>query len=599
LSRFHKGTLNLDEIIEKIDVVLQLPVYLVIFTDKILVDKINEKRNSTYGMDHLTKIIELEFEDLWVYPYVEKIRQNREKKWDTRDERTCSESHAITCNKMDFVLQVIDSNPFKTSKFAWLDAYLGANGKMRICEDYSIDKFLYNLSKISDKFHIQILNVCDKKYKNKELIDEFYTQYRYIVCGGFFTCGKEIGIKILNRLKEIFIDTTERGYGHGEEPLYLEILDEFYDEIARGYGDYGQMINNIIEPTRNYHYIYHLILNRYLQFGYYRECYDCATVLLKQIETHQADVGWDIYMKILFDYYISSYYYKPDKCLTIANNIYEICEKNPYMKSEFDKNHGFYISQLKFANMFKEKHRLIVCVFACSTIPKYREELLKIEETWGKNVKVVYFLGEDETDLQDPEKFIYLKGVKNDYLSASDKQNLGLKYIYENFDADFVFVCGTDTYIRVEKMMELIDQYSCDKPLYIGGHGDERTIGDQTIYFHSGGAGFLLSKEALHLIYRKLWNMTSIWSNILLQNNSKYLTTVSCDVAISYFLQNELDANVQIIKFNEYFYACNYKGLCHNNTFTCCGENVDMNKFITCHHMTLQDFDDLYAIQNK
>ena len=89
---------------------------------------------------------------------------------------------------------------------------------------------------------------------------------------------------------------------------------------------------------------------------------------------------------------------------------------------------------------------LIVCVFACATIQKYKDEILKIEETWGKRaaekgVKVLYFLGEEPTDLIDNEKYIYLKNVENDVASAAHKQNLGLKYIYENYDAEFVFVC--------------------------------------------------------------------------------------------------------------------------------------------------------------
>jgi hypothetical protein len=326
LSRFHNGARSLEQTIKQIDVVMQLPVYMVVYTDKMLIDDIKKLRNK-YGMEYITKYVVIEFENLWVYQYLDKIKNNRTKKWDTRDERNCPETHAINCNKMDFVLNVIDLNPFNTTKFAWLDSFLDSNGKMRICEDYSIDKFLYNLHNISEKFHIQILNVCDKNYKDKKLIDEYYTTYRYIVCGGFFTCGKEIGLKILTRLKKIFIETTELGYGHGDEMLYLEILDEFYDDIFRGYGDYEQMINNFIEPTRNFDYIYNIILNRYLQFGYYRESYDCSVTLLKQIESFKVHVTWDFYMKILFSYYVSAYYYKPNECIKIVNHIYSVREK--------------------------------------------------------------------------------------------------------------------------------------------------------------------------------------------------------------------------------------------------------------------------------
>ena len=42
---------------------------------------------------------------------------------------------------------------------------------------------------------------------------------------------------------------------------------------------------------------------------------------------------------------------------------------------------------------------IIFCIFGCDTIPKYKNEILKINETWGKialqyNIKLLYFLGE-------------------------------------------------------------------------------------------------------------------------------------------------------------------------------------------------------------
>ena len=67
----------------------------------------------------------------------------------------------------------------------------------------------------------------------------------------------------------------------------------------------------------------------------------------------------------------------------------------------------------------KEHFKLVVCVFACATIEEYKNEILNIEKTWGKratekNTKVLYFLGEEETELKDDSKYIYLKNVGND-----------------------------------------------------------------------------------------------------------------------------------------------------------------------------------------
>jgi hypothetical protein len=86
--------------------------------------------------------------------------------------------------------------------------------------------------------------------------------------------------------------------------------------------------------------------------------------------------------------------------------MYELYNNNNLFKIEFDKNKHFYESQFKFANCFKPKYKLVINIFACATVEKYKNEILKINETWGKvaeelGIKVLFFLGEEQTDLKD------------------------------------------------------------------------------------------------------------------------------------------------------------------------------------------------------
>ena len=79
---------------------------------------------------------------------------------------------------------------------------------------------------------------------------------------------------------------------------------------------------------------------------------------------------------------------------------------------------------------------IIIGIFACPTIIKYKNEIDIINESWGKtcdeyNIKYFFFMGEERTKLEG-DKYIFLKGIKNDYASASDKHWLGYKYIYDN-----------------------------------------------------------------------------------------------------------------------------------------------------------------------
>lgn len=243
-------------------------------------------------------------------------------------------------------------------------------------------------------------------------------------------------------------------------------------------------------------------------------------------------------------------------------------------------------------NTPKYTYKMIICIFGCITIEKYRNQIQKIKETYEKNcnenIKILYFLSENSYNDYHDENFIYLKNVSDDYLSASYKQQFGLKYIYENYDADFVLCCGTDTFINIPKLLLFIEQFDRTNNLYIGGHGCHRQIGDTLYYFHSGGPGFIISNECLKQLYPYLNDLTDKWIDICKNNNIENLIP-ACDVAISYYLQKYI--NVEIIKTNDLsFIHCNYRGYpCHTG-------QVNMNEIISCHLMSLNDFDVFHQI---
>jgi len=352
LTKFHKGTFDTEKIITNTKTTVAMPCYMVWYVDEETYPIIEKGRREN-GLSELTKIHVVKYEDLWCSQFTEKVKSNREIYWPTRDARTCAESHLLVLNKFDFVLNVINENPFKTSKFGWIDSFVGVNAR-KICEDYTHDLLLTVLKNITDKFHIQIMNVTDKKYKLPENKKEFYKVYRCIVCGSFFACGRDIGLKILTRLKQISVETTMMGYGHGEKAMYLDVLDEFYDDIHRGYGDYGQILNNIIRPLRNINYINHFILKNYIAHRYYREAYDCSAILLEQIDREEVKVDASIQMDILYANYVSAYYHRPVKAIEILSQIRNKLERSESLKNVYLQRKDFYETQFDYIKYLKQ-----------------------------------------------------------------------------------------------------------------------------------------------------------------------------------------------------------------------------------------------------
>jgi len=248
-----------------------------------------------------------------------------------------------------------------------------------------------------------------------------------------------------------------------------------------------------------------------------------------------------------------------------------------------------------------EEYDLIIVIYACYTITKYKEQINILNNTWVKkcteykNIKVLYFLGEQKIDeFVDTEniKYINLPGVSDDYLSATYKQFLGLKYVKENYNAKFIIAFGTDTYLNIPKLLLFIDKFDYNDNLYIGGHGCVREIASAKYYFHAGGPGFIITRGCLIKLYSILHNLTNDWINLCNTNNIKYLIP-ACDVAISYYLQQP-DIDSKIIKTNDLsFIHCNYRGHpCHIN-------QIDISNIIGCHQMSPIDFINFTNILDK
>jgi hypothetical protein len=248
-----------------------------------------------------------------------------------------------------------------------------------------------------------------------------------------------------------------------------------------------------------------------------------------------------------------------------------------------------------------EDYDLIIVIYACYTITKYREQVMLLNETWVKkcadykNIKVLYFLGEQKIDeFIDTEtiKYINLPGVRDDYFSATYKQFLGLKYVKENYNSKFIIAVGTDTYLNIPKLLLYIKNFDYNENLYIGGHGCVRDICSKKYYFHSGGPGFIITCGCLEKLYSILPTLINDWIILCITNNIQNLIT-ACDVAISYYLQQP-EINSTIIKTNDLsFLHCNYLGYpCHIN-------QVEMSNIISCHLMSPIDFINFTNILNS
>jgi hypothetical protein len=277
----------------------------------------------------------MEVEDLWAYPFADKIRANREVYWPTRDARISVESTVVVFSKFAFVLQTMQENPFGTSRFGWIDGSLNKMGS-KVCMDGQLSRrLLSTLHQITERFHLMILNVEDKKYKQAEWKYAYYQQARWVAVGCFFTCSERIGRPILQRLQEVIRDTIHQGVGHHEEYCYLEVLDEFYDDIQRGYGDYQQALHNMIKPTESLVYIYYNIVMKYYYHGYHRETEDVCKAIISSYDEGLPEPNMDLYVRIWSVRYLSMMRHDAIRAAEIGRRIHTSIKTHPLFAHHF------------------------------------------------------------------------------------------------------------------------------------------------------------------------------------------------------------------------------------------------------------------------
>ena len=116
---------------------------------------------------------------------------------------------------------------------------------------------------------------------------------------------------------------------------------------------------------------------------------------------------------------------------------------------------------------------------------------LHVKRTWGRQCdQTLYF--SSETDDNFPTIGL---GVKEGKQHLTAKSQKAFRYIFDKHlsEADWFLKADDNTYVIIENLRYFLSNFSTYKPLYFGHHFVQGIEGG----YMSGGAGYVLSKEAL------------------------------------------------------------------------------------------------------
>lgn len=157
-----------------------------------------------------------------------------------------------------------------------------------------------------------------------------------------------------------------------------------------------------------------------------------------------------------------------------------------------------------------------------------------------------------------------------------------IEWIYKKINPDFAFICSQDVYININNLIKLIETIDKKLNIYCGGHGDYRTIGNETFYFHSPNPGIILSNGTLKLLSNtKLFTQ---YNNLCKKHGSDLVDNFGVGIGYCAHLLNLEQINSSNIHY------CNCNGYpCHIN-------QIDKNNLISCSNMSINDIINEYKI---
>ena len=129
---------------------------------------------------------------------------------------------------------------------------------------------------------------------------------------------------------------------------------------------------------------------------------------------------------------------------------------------------------------------------------------LAILATWGPSCDKLLFMT-NENDTSTIKGKVALPGVGEGYRELVKKSKEAWKYVRQHYADryDWFYKCDDDTYTVVENLKYMLSFLDPAKPSLLGTRIRLPNL-DKSFWYVSGGAGYILSREALHRVSRQI-----------------------------------------------------------------------------------------------
>ena len=220
-------------------------------------------KRKDYGLLDKTFIVKKEFSELLFYNERHEIRQYKEERpiQNSMEDKDSEHYILLTWNKIFFVEETMNMNPFKTNYFGWIDF-----GIYNVVKDNMPSNIIQTFEQDSSGVRIlQLRNVLEEEVNDLYV---FTSEFRWKLAGGLFTGDTESMREFITLFKKyLFKLLSMRIFAH-EETIFS--LTYFYNKhlFKTYYGDYRHILSNYRKITEPNQLIFDNMVTSRLGFDY-------------------------------------------------------------------------------------------------------------------------------------------------------------------------------------------------------------------------------------------------------------------------------------------------------------------------------------------
>jgi len=314
---------------------------MVIFTEERYKQRILDLRPE--GFIDKTVIIIKEFEDLYLFDKYEKFLENHNQNpiRNLDNEKFTALYKFIINQKVEFVRETIEINPFSSDKFAWMDM------RLHCVYDMSVEE----TTDIFNKIPKDRILITQCSYTHPGEIGErhaFYEWTRGKVAAGVFIGYKEPVLKFCELCREELLSSISENLAPTDEMIYSTVIARNNDLVEPHIGDYSDVLRNL-SYNRGSTYLTVNFLNKSFSEGNHYFTYKTAESLRIGYQKKAIDLSIDTIYSVYYYNYVANYWLnQKDNCKIILLELYDLGFQNINLKNHISEKIDFLLSMIEY-----------------------------------------------------------------------------------------------------------------------------------------------------------------------------------------------------------------------------------------------------------